>query len=1619
VLSARAQETLFTAGGNKIYSNIFDDNSLHSFTAAGVTASLAISGSAAGNLNQVTAGRSIQSTTTTTGAGSVGYSILTNGTDLNGDDYEWSILYKTTITQANWSKIIDLQSAAPTGTNAGWRYWLNSQDAVPSATTQGFYVTQVNNQIILRARNSNYNTDIITYTLPTPSTATPVYNIKVQRRVISGLIYWYLAVGESTAANPETSTFAGFNGASVTQYNIYGYTVLESYSKSGATATFSWDDIKLYTSFFNVTGLNSAANNVAQNSYLLAGNSYALFGFDINSRGLHYEQTNRVFTTSTGSSNLATQFSAFNIVKSTDNAYSSDDALVSAASDFTQPSVRTDNFLQAFGASDLNSHAYYFLVGTVRSTFNAPTDLNAVINFKLVSGSSGFTDGAFVNYGATPQYSPSYSLNTYSITNSIGYTFAYQLDWVGATLGSGSGGYWDVSTNWSPAIVPGANDAVRIGVGTSFKYQPVVRTTASVGSVALGAIKSTLTGTPDKVITVNSSQTLTVSGDITQNHSTSNIKSKTSLYGAGTLTCQNLYIGDASVPANSGTVATDSTVVSSLINQFNILGNITLTSNVSANGSVAYFPAFNLDANTTAITGQIITVDNSNSTSTTFNSTFTSAPIRGRFNINNTNNNNKLTLFNTNPLATLATGQGCDFNFAGSVNAIVEYASTGSGQAVYTSADGIGSAGGTYENLTFTGGSKIVHGGSMSVTVNWNTTSTGAVDLNTNDPAITVGGNWTNSTDVTQDAGNIAISGSYSSSAGTLTLGSGNMAVTANATITAGGITGSASSASLTVGGALSNSGTINSNAQNITITGNTTNNSIITGGAGTLLFTGTYNNTTGSSITTGAGTATFTGTYTNTTGSFTAGAGSVIYKNNYTNTGTFTAGSGTIYFNNGAQALVDNSTGATIFNNVNFNGSSLTTTIKSMSGTGGFGVSPTGILTMANATTKLDAGGALTLMSNAASTASVDIIPSGAVITGNVDVQRYITGGAGYRGYRLLSSPVNVSLSTSGAGNISLAYINTSNPFGGVTYNGALTGGKGTGFSVTNNNPTLYLYDETKTVNNTTFVGGKNVGIYSIAASTVTTISGTTQTSGVSIPVGNSLLFFFIGDNSNLTNLSAATRTPENTTITATGYLNQNNVPVKFWKAGTTTIPYTLLTGSALPGYNQVGNPYASTINLDVVYSDNYNLVTNAISPIFWEMNEPGQTYISYNASSHTTSNTKASKYIVSGQGFIVDATLPAVAQTITFKEDQKVAYPTGFTKSTLPALLMSTKDDIAFVKSTATETPLTGLHLQMTRDSAVNTQCGIYFNKSWDDAFHNTEDGLDLDGASPKVYMSSYSSDGVRTGINQLADYKEKGKRIKLFVNATASSLYHIDLADINNFDTVNYKIYLVDKLKKDSLDIGKYKTYAFNLVTTDTNTFGANRFELSINQVPASKYQLATFTAQKAPDGVLLTWRTRNEGNNYFFTLEKQQVNGTDYSPLYNILSNGGTIYKYTDKTPNTGNNVYRLKQVDLFGNITYSNPVNIYYDKSGTEGMFSVYPNPTAETLNLNITYGLTTTAATSYKLNIYDATGSLVMQKTSDANKWSENVSQFKPGIYIVELKGNSGISLGKTKFVKQ
>ena len=88
-------------------------------------------------------------------------------------------------------------------------------------------------------------------------------------------------------------------------------------------------------------------------------------------------------------------------------------------------------------------------------------------------------------------------------------------------------------------------------------------------------------------------------------------------------------------------------------------------------------------------------------------------------------------------------------------------------------------------------------------------------------------------------------------------------------------------------------------------------------------------------------------------------------------------------------------------------------------------------------------------------------------------------------------------------------------------------------------------------------------------------------------------------------------------------------------------------------------------------------------------------------------------------------------------------------------------------------------------------------------------------------------YKRQGIKLAINSLP-LLSQGTSIGLVVNAKATGVYNLNLSTISAIPST-FDIWLKDKYKKDSLDFRKYPSYAFNLNTSDTTTFGSNRFSL----------------------------------------------------------------------------------------------------------------------------------------------------------------------------------------------
>jgi len=276
-----------------------------------------------------------------------------------------------------------------------------------------------------------------------------------------------------------------------------------------------------------------------------------------------------------------------------------------------------------------------------------------------------------------------------------------------------------------------------------------------------------------------------------------------------------------------------------------------------------------------------------------------------------------------------------------------------------------------------------------------------------------------------------------------------------------------------------------------------------------------------------------------------------------------------------------------------------------------------------------------LTLKSTATQTANVTAITSGYSITGNVTVERYITGGSvTYRGFRLLSSPVYAS-TASGNNVFSINYLKNSIYLTSTSASGGMD-------NTVAANPTLYLYRENLTPQYTTFLNSNFRGINNINSAPVYSMDDAANPS-INIPVGNGYLCFFRGNRASTT-FAAETVTsyvPQSATLSTSGTLNQGQIAVKNWfTPSVSTLSYTATSPVAVRGYNLAGNPYACAIDWETFQtgSTTTGIYGNSVGTAIYVLDPVSHNYGAYIKGNAGVGTNNASNIIVSGQGFFCD---------------------------------------------------------------------------------------------------------------------------------------------------------------------------------------------------------------------------------------------------------------------------------------------------------------------------------------------------------------------------------------------
>jgi hypothetical protein len=175
-----------------------------------------------------------------------------------------------------------------------------------------------------------------------------------------------------------------------------------------------------------------------------------------------------------------------------------------------------------------------------------------------------------------------------------------------------------------------------------------------------------------------------------------------------------------------------------------------------------------------------------------------------------------------------------------------------------------------------------------------------------------------------------------------------------------------------------------------------------------------------------------------------------------------------------------------------------------------------------------------------------------------------------------------------------------------------------------------------------------------------------------------------------------------------------------------------------------------------------------------------------------------------------------------------------------------------------------------------------------------------------------------------------------------------------------------------------------------------------------------ELISLNAQLRNRQTYLDWSTATERDNAFFSVERSN-DGTDFRAIGRvdgaINSNTTQRYNFVDKQPLTGINFYRLKQVDLNGDFSYSKVVAVTVDATGH---ITLSPVPAQDQLTVQ----LETAQQNEGFWQVFDNTGHLVQTGTipAEANNFNVQVAELAAGTYVLRLV--DGQTVLTKRFVK-
>ncbi|MDI1233078.1 MAG: T9SS type A sorting domain-containing protein [bacterium] len=283
-----------------------------------------------------------------------------------------------------------------------------------------------------------------------------------------------------------------------------------------------------------------------------------------------------------------------------------------------------------------------------------------------------------------------------------------------------------------------------------------------------------------------------------------------------------------------------------------------------------------------------------------------------------------------------------------------------------------------------------------------------------------------------------------------------------------------------------------------------------------------------------------------------------------------------------------------------------------------------------------------------------------------------------------------------------------------------------------------------------------------------------------------------------------------------------------------------------------------------------------------------------------------------------------------------------------------------------------------------------------------------VDCDGNSSFREMVKVSLPAVGTGINGSSINLSQDTKWLKFIGAST---------DYSGIDTSVYQA----MAQVNFVNVSSYtmRVGVLGKITAGTNRQASFYFKAYKAMVVPLPVTLNHFSAILENNNTELSWSTSSEENLSKFEVMRS-FDGINFQSIGTATARGNSNelneYQFLDINAvafNQSKIFYQLRMIDENGDYKLSNMVQL---RMSTIATVSVYPNPSSDYLNVNLSEAIDTDAAVS----ISDINGKNVELNSTSNNGTSIqfNIQQLENGVYFLNLLNNDG-SVTATKFIKR